>query len=98
MQELQAPIFEEKVVDFILEMAKVDDKTVSLDDLMKDPEEAPKKAAAKTKALGGQVLYENKMPGVVEFAVLMDPQGAVFGIAHSLMECADPTYGAGAKN
>ena len=33
--ELQAPIFEEKVVDFIVELAKVTDNEVSLEDLMK---------------------------------------------------------------
>lgn len=38
MQELQAPIYEEKVVDFIVEMAKVDEKTVPVDELMADPE------------------------------------------------------------
>ena len=37
--QLQAPIFEEKVVDFILELAKVTDKTVSKDELLKDPDE-----------------------------------------------------------
>lgn len=29
MNELRAPIFEEKVVDFIVELAQVDDTTVS---------------------------------------------------------------------
>jgi len=42
--QLQAPIFEEKVVDFILELAKVTDKTVSKDELLKDPDD--EKAAA----------------------------------------------------
>jgi trigger factor len=35
---LRAPIFEEKVVDFILELAKVTEKTVSRDELFKDDE------------------------------------------------------------
>jgi trigger factor len=59
--QLRAPIFEDKVVDLIVEKAKVKDTKVSKDDLMKDddlPEgygddEAPKpakKAAAKKKA------------------------------------------------
>jgi trigger factor len=39
IQELQAPIFEEKVVDFILEMAKVADRTVGVDDLMAEMDE-----------------------------------------------------------
>ncbi|MBB44315.1 MAG: trigger factor [Rhodospirillaceae bacterium] len=34
-QEIQAPIFEEKVVDFILEMADINDLEVSLEELMK---------------------------------------------------------------
>ena len=33
--ELQAPIFEEKVVDFIVELAKVTEKEVSMEDLLK---------------------------------------------------------------
>jgi trigger factor len=35
---LRAPIFEDKVVDFILELAKVADKTVTRDELYKDDE------------------------------------------------------------
>ena len=38
MQSLQAPIFEDKVVDFIVEMAQVTDRTVGLDELMADPD------------------------------------------------------------
>jgi len=38
MAQLRAPIFEEKVVDYILEKAKVTEETVSKEDLMKDPE------------------------------------------------------------
>jgi len=50
MQSLSAPIMEEKVVDFILEIAKVSDKDASIDDLLKLPEEesgAKKKKASK---------------------------------------------------
>ncbi|MEO0879581.1 MAG: trigger factor [Pseudomonadota bacterium] len=36
--QIRAPLFEEKVVDYILERADVSDKTVSKDDLLKDPE------------------------------------------------------------
>ncbi len=36
LASLRAPIFEDKVVDFILELAKVTDKTVSREDLYKD--------------------------------------------------------------
>ncbi len=56
MQSLMGPILEEKAVDFILEMAKIKDKTVSVEDLLKaddDDEQssgqARKKAAAKKK-------------------------------------------------
>jgi len=38
IKEIQAPIFEEKVVDFILEMADVKDLDVSLEELMKPDE------------------------------------------------------------
>ncbi len=52
MASLQAPIFEEKVVDFIIEMAKVTEEEVSVEDLVKDPEgdEAPAKKAKAKKA------------------------------------------------
>ena len=52
--QLRAPIFEDKVVDFIAELATVTEKTVSIDELMKDPDEEdaakPKKKAAAKKA------------------------------------------------
>ena len=35
---LRAPIFEDKVVDFVLELAKVNEKTVSREELYKDDE------------------------------------------------------------
>jgi len=52
---LRAPLMEDKVIDFILEMAQVEDKEVSVEDLMKDPDEdegstgksAAKKSSAK---------------------------------------------------
>jgi trigger factor len=60
MQQLSAPLYEEKVVDFILEMATVKDKDVTSDELMKaleadnaDAEETskkPKKSKPKAKA------------------------------------------------
>jgi len=34
-QQLRAPLYEDKVVDYILELAKVTDKSVSKDDLQK---------------------------------------------------------------
>jgi trigger factor len=39
LQTLRAPIFEEKVVDYILELADVTDKTISKEELLADDEE-----------------------------------------------------------
>ncbi len=39
MEQLRAPVYEDKVIDFILELADVTDKTVSAEELMKDPDE-----------------------------------------------------------
>ena len=52
MQQIAGPIFEDKVIDFILEMAKVTDVTIDTDTLYNAPEDtAPaKKAAAKKPA------------------------------------------------
>ncbi|CAA7625791.1 trigger factor [Magnetospirillum sp. UT-4] len=56
LDALRAPIFEDKVIDFILELAQVTDKEVAAADLRTDPDEAEaeakpaKKAAAKKKA------------------------------------------------
>jgi trigger factor len=38
MQQLRAPLFEEKVVDYILERAEVSEKKVSKEKLMEDPD------------------------------------------------------------
>lgn len=60
--QLRGPLFEDKVVDFILELAKVTDKPVTADELMADPDAedaeggegeakgTKKKAASKTKS------------------------------------------------
>ena len=40
MAQVRAPIYEEKVVDHILEVAKVTDKEVSKDDLFAEVEDA----------------------------------------------------------
>lgn len=54
LQSLRAPLFEEKVVDFIVELADVSEKEVSIDDLMKalddEAEAKPKKKAATKKS------------------------------------------------
>ena len=39
LEQLRAPIFEDKVVDFIIELAQVSEETVSVDELMRDPDE-----------------------------------------------------------
>lgn len=49
MASLRAPIFEEKVVDFILELATVTERVVSLDELMKLPEDSEKSTAKPAK-------------------------------------------------
>ncbi len=46
MQELQAPIFEDKVVDFIVEMAKPTDRKVTIEELMTDPDDGEEAAKA----------------------------------------------------
>lgn len=38
LAQLRAPLYEDKVVDFIVAMAKVEDKTVSKEELFKEPE------------------------------------------------------------
>ena len=48
-QQLSGPIFEDKIIDFILELAKVNEKTVSIDDLYKDDDMDLKKEASKAK-------------------------------------------------
>lgn len=52
MDAIKAPIFEDKVVDFIIEMASVSDKEVSLDELLKEPDEEPAKKPARKNAAG----------------------------------------------
>ena len=39
LENLRAPLFEDKVVDYILDQAKVSEKPVSAEELMKDPDE-----------------------------------------------------------
>ena len=54
IESFRAPIYEDKVIDFILTKATVTDKEVSIDDLTAEDDEAgdtkPKKKAAKKKA------------------------------------------------
>ena len=39
--EIRAPLFEDKVVDFIAELAQVNDKSVDRETLFKDPDDIP---------------------------------------------------------
>jgi trigger factor len=39
LQQLRAPIYEDKVVDYILELAKVSERKVSAEELLRDPDE-----------------------------------------------------------
>jgi len=48
--EIRAPIFEDKVVDFIAELAKVNDRTVDRATLFMDPDEAIEKLKGETAA------------------------------------------------
>ena len=47
MQSLTAPLYEDKVIDFILELANIEDRTVSLEELLAEPEETKKKTTKK---------------------------------------------------
>ncbi|MFQ5618099.1 MAG: trigger factor [Rhodospirillales bacterium] len=52
MEAITAPLYEDKVVDFMLEMATITEKEASLEDLMRDPEDetVPAAQAGKTSA------------------------------------------------
>jgi len=50
LQSVTAPIYEDKIVEFIIALAKVTDKTVSLEELMADPDEESEAKPAKVKA------------------------------------------------
>ena len=55
LEALRAPVFEDKVVDFILELAEVKEKEVSLDDLTaEEEEESYKGKKAKSKSSGAK--------------------------------------------
>ncbi len=57
INEIRAPIYEQKVVDYMIELAEVSEKNVSVEELMADPDDEPeakkepkKKTAAKKKS------------------------------------------------
>jgi trigger factor len=41
VEQLRAPLYEDKVVDFILQLAKVTDQPVTPEELMRDPDDEP---------------------------------------------------------
>ena len=50
MSQLQGPIFEDKVVDFILEMVTVNEREVTPEELLNEPDEEEQEAASKATA------------------------------------------------
>ncbi len=46
IEQLRAPLYEDKVVDFILQLAKVTDQPVTPEELMRDPDDEPVAAGA----------------------------------------------------
>jgi trigger factor len=67
MASLRAPIFEDKVVDYILEMAQVDEREISVEELLREPEDdeaeaAPRKKRASGAGKGGKAKSAAKGP------------------------------------
>ncbi|MFQ5958035.1 MAG: trigger factor [Alphaproteobacteria bacterium] len=62
LNELRAPLFEDKVVDFILEMADIDERKVSVAELMRDPEPAETAAKGAEKAAAKPAKKPGKKP------------------------------------
>ncbi|MBT7953871.1 MAG: trigger factor, partial [Rhodospirillaceae bacterium] len=50
MQAIQSPLLEDKVVDYILELANVSEKATTIEELMAEPEPAKPKKKAKSTA------------------------------------------------
>ena len=46
VEQLRAPLYEDKVVDFVLQMATVTEHSVSAEELMRDPDDDAERAAA----------------------------------------------------
>ena len=59
-QQLSGPIFEDKIIDFVLELANVNEKTVSIEELYKEDEMDLKKEAKKAKK-SNKVADKNKI-------------------------------------
>ena len=66
-QQLSGPIFEDKIIDFILELANVKEKTVSVEELYKEDEIDLKKEAQKAKK-SNKVVDKNKTKKTVKIA------------------------------
>ena len=47
MESVTAPVYEDKVIDFILELAQLEPRTVTMEELLKEPDEAKKPAKKK---------------------------------------------------
>ena len=62
MEGITAPLYEDKVVDFMLEMATITEKEASLEDLMRDPEDEtePAALAGKTSASAKKAARKGK--------------------------------------
>ena len=67
-QQLSGPIFEDKIIDFILELANVKEKTVSVEELYKEDEMDLKKEAQKAKK-SNKVVDKNKTKKTVKKAL-----------------------------
>ena len=62
VEHLRAPLYEDKVVDFILQMANVSEQQVTPEELMAEPDAEGEAAAAGEKAAGGDETGETAAP------------------------------------
>ena len=68
IEGLRAPIYEDKVVDFILEKAKVEDRPVSVEELMRDPDEEPATEGGESEEKPGRKAASKKGAGAKKAA------------------------------
>ena len=59
-QQLSGPIFEDKIIDFILELAKVNEKVVSIEDLYKEEDDMDLKKEASKARKSNKTVDKNK--------------------------------------
>ena len=64
-KQLSGPVFEDKIIDFILELAKVKEKTVSIKDLYREDELDLNKEADKAKK-SNKLIEKNKSKKAVK--------------------------------